>query len=174
MALPTFGINSTTSVPRYTTYYYIIFTFNITCKRFFQGEDQTSEATALGLKNVGGVFGVTIMGVVAACFLVFIEMTLHVIKVSFKYKTPIARNLKQELKFYFKFKGMVKPALKTDSEKSSEKSNETFHGFPNNQQCQVHHFFSTLLQLCKVLYLHYQYAIINFLLININQLLIPG
>lgn len=77
---------------------------------------------------MGGVFGVTIMGVVAACFLVFVEMTLHVVKVSLKYKSSIAKNLKQELSFCFKFKGMVKPALKVDSTEGSEKSRETFDG----------------------------------------------
>lgn len=74
----------------------------------------------------------TIMGVVAACVLVFVEMSLHVIKVSLKYKTSIARNLKQELSFYFQFKGMVKPALLrvNTSEEGSDRSKEIFDGFP--------------------------------------------
>lgn len=67
------------------------------------------------------------MGVAAACILVFIEMALHVVKVSLKYKTSIIRNLKQELSFCFKFKGMVKPALKINSEQASEESKETFN-----------------------------------------------
>lgn len=86
----------------------------------------------MGFKNVGGVFGVTIAGVTAACLLVFLEMTLHVIKVSLKYRSSIVRNLKQELRFYFKFKGMVKPALNAESEDGSEESTElqlnTFRG----------------------------------------------
>lgn len=75
----------------------------------------------------------TIAGVVAACFLVFIEMSLHVVKVSLKYKSSIARNLMQEFRFYFTFKGMVKPALRAESEEGgSDKSRgmllDTFNG----------------------------------------------
>lgn len=64
----------------------------------------------------------TIAGVAMACLLVFVEMALHVVKVSIRTGTSIARNIGHELRFFFRFKGMVKPALKLGSEGGSGKS----------------------------------------------------
>lgn len=82
------------------------------------------EATPLNLKNVGGVFWVTVGGVATACILVFVEMLLHVAKETIKRNGTFMEELKQELIFYFKFKGMVKPVRLKDSPEDSRKSEE--------------------------------------------------
>nr|AVH87300.1 ionotropic receptor 12 [Holotrichia parallela]AVH87311.1 ionotropic receptor 23 [Holotrichia parallela] len=99
------------------------------------GDSESQDAKALTLKNVGGVFWVTVGGTVAAVILVFIEMILHVMKESIKYKVPFGRELKEELKFTMKFKGLVKPVrIKKSHSKSptasrkSEKSDQSNEG----------------------------------------------
>nr|AWT23251.1 IR22 [Hycleus cichorii] len=83
-------------------------------------DEDSGEATALGWKNVSGVFWVTIGGTLLACVSVFIELYLHVLKESIKNKTPWKYTLIEELKFYFNFSGMVKPVIKPSNADSNE------------------------------------------------------
>lgn len=68
-----------------------------------------------------------------ACAFVFIEMLLHVAKESLKTGAPFALELKEEIKFFFKFKGMVKPVRNRKSNSKSkspeQKSLENSYGF---------------------------------------------
>ncbi|GJQ86667.1 hypothetical protein Trydic_g7852 [Trypoxylus dichotomus] len=90
------------------------------------GEPESQEAKPLTLKNVGGVFWVTVGGIALATGLVFIEMCLHIVKESIKYKAPFCNELTEELKFYLKFKGLVKPVrLKKSNSKSPPESNKS-------------------------------------------------
>lgn len=85
----------------------------------------SSEATPLNLKNVGGVFWVTIYGSLLSLVLVFIEMGLHLLKRCLKTKTPFTKLVVEELKFYFKFSGMVKPVIRESSAEDDQKSEES-------------------------------------------------
>lgn len=84
-----------------------------------QSKDDSSAATPLNLKNVGGVFWVTIGGTVLSCIFVFLEMLLHIGKKSVRNKTSFKEALKKELKFYFQFSGMVKPVYIDQKNSSS-------------------------------------------------------
>nr|QBB73017.1 ionotropic receptor [Protaetia brevitarsis] len=90
------------------------------------GEVESQEAKPLTLKNVGGVFWVTVGGVAVAVVLVFVEMFLHVMKESIKHKAAFWAELSEELKFYMKFKGLVKPVrLKKGDSKSPDDSDKS-------------------------------------------------
>lgn len=79
----------------------------------------------MNLKNVGGVFWVSVAGILAASVLVFIEMMLHVAKESFKNGAAFSKELFEEMKFYFKFNGMVKPVRNRKSNSKSKSPNES-------------------------------------------------
>ncbi|XP_068896300.1 glutamate receptor ionotropic, kainate 2-like isoform X2 [Tenebrio molitor] len=94
---------------------------------FCESEDDQSEATALNLKNVGGVFWVTMGGVLIAVVLVVAELLMHVVKISIQTKAPLWQSIVEEFKFYFKFSGMIKPVTYNnpnleESSKSSVKN----------------------------------------------------
>ncbi|XP_044262846.1 glutamate receptor ionotropic, kainate 2-like [Tribolium madens] len=72
-------------------------------------QDKAAEGTPLNLKNVGGVFCVTIIGTVLSCILVFIEMVLHTFKKSLHVKKPFKVLLMEEIRFYFRTSAMLKP-----------------------------------------------------------------
>ncbi|XP_017769340.1 PREDICTED: glutamate receptor ionotropic, kainate 2-like [Nicrophorus vespilloides] len=93
------------------------------------GEADSQEAKPLNLKNVGGVFWVTVGGTVMACFMVFLEMVLHVAKESIKRKATFLEEFKEEIKFYFKFKGSVKPVRMRSFSKSPEASAKSAESF---------------------------------------------
>lgn len=66
-----------------------------------------------------------------AIALVFVEMLLHVAKESIKNRATFKEELKEEIKFYFKFKGMVKPVRNRKSEsKSPEESHKSQENSP--------------------------------------------
>lgn len=74
----------------------------------------------MNLKNVGGVFWVTLGGAIISIFLVFMEMLLHVAQRCQKHENLYFKEaLKEELSFYFQFSGMTKPVT-TDSADNSE------------------------------------------------------
>lgn len=95
----------------------------------FQGEVKTEEAPALTLKHVGGVFWVTVYGTIFAVVLVFIEMLMNVMKESIRQKKSFWEELKEELKFYLRCRGLVKPVRKgrsnSESPGESEQSNRS-------------------------------------------------
>ena len=80
------------------------------------------------MKNVEGVFWVTVGGIGIASILVIIEMTLHTLKLSIKNKTSFKKAIVDEIKFYLEFRSLVKPVKnKKKSSKSpgeSDKSEE--------------------------------------------------
>lgn len=79
----------------------------------------------LNLENVGGVFWVSFAGIMLAGVFVFIEMLLHVAKESIKNGASFRSELMAEIKFFFKFNGMVKPVrYKSKSPEESNKSLE--------------------------------------------------
>lgn len=92
---------------------------------YFQSDDETQEAKALNLKNVGGVFWVSVGGIIAASFLVFVEMLMHVAKESIKNSATFSREFVEEIKFYFKFNGMVKPVRNRKSNSKSKSPAES-------------------------------------------------
>ncbi|XP_022900361.2 glutamate receptor ionotropic, kainate 2-like [Onthophagus taurus] len=89
------------------------------------GDGDREDAKPLNLKNVGGVFWVTVGGTLAAVVLVFLEMILHVMKVSIQHKVSFVQLLKEEMKFYMQFKGLVKPVTTRKGSKSPEESEKT-------------------------------------------------
>ncbi|KAJ3649499.1 hypothetical protein Zmor_021239 [Zophobas morio] len=91
---------------------------------FCESQDSQMEATALNLTSVGGVFWVTIGGVILAVVLVVAELILHVVKVSIQTKAPFGQLLVEEFRFYFKFSGMVKPVPRAQLEMASRKPSE--------------------------------------------------
>lgn len=94
----------------------------------------------MNLKNVGGVFWVTLGGIVAASVLVFVEMLLHVAKESIKNGAAFSKEFMEEVKFYFQFNGMVKPVRnrksnsKSKSPHESNKSVENTYGWNVNDE----------------------------------------
>lgn len=99
-----------------------------------QGDSDSQEAKPLNLKSVGGVFWVSVGGIILASLLVFVEMILHVTKESIKNNVNFKEELKEEMKFYFKFKGMVKPVRNRKScSKSPEQSNKSQENSPFNK-----------------------------------------
>lgn len=90
----------------------------------FQDEAGEAEATSLNLKNVGGVFVVTIGGTVLALFMAILETIMHTCKKSIKTKTPFVTVLMEEIKFYFRFSEMVKPVYYGNSLEGSSESNK--------------------------------------------------
>lgn len=107
---------------------------NIALYNYFQGESESQEAKALNLKNVGGVFWVSVGGIALAVLLVFVEMLLHVAKESIKSRTTFKKELQEEIKFYFKFKGMIKPVRnrKSKSKFTEEKEKYQENGLEYN------------------------------------------
>lgn len=68
----------------------------------------------------------TVGGAATAVILVFIEMFLHVAKESIRHKAAFCNELSEELKFYLKFKGLVKPVrLKKGDSKSPDESDKS-------------------------------------------------
>ncbi|CAG9769593.1 unnamed protein product [Ceutorhynchus assimilis] len=84
------------------------------------GSDDDTEATPLDLKNVEGIFYVTIFGTILGVVLVLFEYTFNILKLSKKANIPVKEAFKQELKFFFKFSSNVKPVL--DGSEEDEKS----------------------------------------------------
>ncbi|KYB25025.1 hypothetical protein TcasGA2_TC031399 [Tribolium castaneum] len=82
-----------------------------------QGEKST-EGTPLNLKNVEGVFCVTIIGTVLSCVLVFVEMAVHTFKKSLRVKKPFKVLLMDEMRFYFRTSAMLKPSVKSRKRKN--------------------------------------------------------
>lgn len=94
-----------------------------------QEEEELDEAPPLNLKHVGGIFWVSVGGTVLAFSLVFTELALHTLKKYGKDRKSCFAEFKDELRFYFTCKGMVKPvkSRKADSESnnSSKDNSET-------------------------------------------------
>ncbi|XP_063906337.1 glutamate receptor ionotropic, kainate 2-like isoform X2 [Zophobas morio] len=87
-------------------------------------EDEKSiEGTSLNLKNVGGVFWVTIIGTLLSLVVVFAELCLHIFKRSIITKQPFKLLLLDELSFYFTTSAMIKPVLYNNSEQESYEFN---------------------------------------------------
>lgn len=59
-------------------------------ERCWQDDGQSSEASELDLKNVGGVFVVLVGGVIIACFITIFEMIYNLLQVSHKEKVRTA------------------------------------------------------------------------------------
>lgn len=74
----------------------------------FQAKSGESEAQALSLQNVGGVFLVLFLGAILALFGSFLEMVAHVYKESRKKKESFVHQLKTELGFVVQFKRNIK------------------------------------------------------------------
>ncbi|KAJ8921823.1 hypothetical protein NQ315_008455 [Exocentrus adspersus] len=82
-------------------------------------EASEAEATPLNLKNVGGVFWVTVGGTILAFFMAILETLSYAYKKSVRTKTPFKAVLLEEIKFYFRFHEMVKPVTQGSSSEGS-------------------------------------------------------
>ncbi|XP_044262845.1 glutamate receptor ionotropic, kainate 2-like [Tribolium madens] len=91
------------------------------------GDDETP---ALDVRNVEGVFYVTIGGTICAIFLVLLEFFASLLKLKKKYKIPIREALNNEKKAFIDFSSNVKPAPKAKSKSGSKSSGES--GKTNN------------------------------------------
>lgn len=74
-----------------------------------QTEQSSDDAPPLTLKNVEGIFWVSVGGSVLALVCVFFELAIHIAKKNAGDPKMFMEELKEELRFYFKFKGTVKP-----------------------------------------------------------------
>lgn len=63
-----------------------------------------------------------------ACLIVIVEFLFYVAKECVKTHTPFKTALVKELKFYFRFSGMVKPVVYNHSEKDSTSRKSTEEG----------------------------------------------
>uniref|UniRef100_A0AAR5Q5X3 Uncharacterized protein n=2 Tax=Dendroctonus ponderosae TaxID=77166 RepID=A0AAR5Q5X3_DENPD len=86
------------------------------------GTDDDTEATPLDLRNVEGIFYVTIFGTILGVALVLFEYAFHIMRVAGKAKIPLKEAFKQELKFFFKFGSNVKPVLEGPEESDAKTS----------------------------------------------------
>ncbi|XP_064213917.1 glutamate receptor ionotropic, kainate 2-like isoform X1 [Tribolium castaneum] len=91
------------------------------------GDDATP---ALDVRNVEGVFYVTIGGTLCAIVLIFFELFLSLLKISKKYKISMREALNNEKKAFLDFNSNVKPAPKAKSKSGSKSSGES--GKSNN------------------------------------------
>lgn len=97
-----------------------------------QSEESSDEAPPLTLKNVEGIFWVSVGGSVLALVCVFFELAIHVGKKNMGNSRMFMEELKEELRFYFKFKGTVKPLKdgRADSQSlDSRKSEKDLQGY---------------------------------------------
>ncbi|KAF2905279.1 hypothetical protein ILUMI_00899 [Ignelater luminosus] len=96
-------------------------------------EGEAGEAPPLNLTHVGGIFWVSVGGTLLAFALVFIELILHTLKKYGRDHQSCMEEFTEEIKFYFKFKGMVKPVQgrKADAQSvDSKKKLGTAEGTP--------------------------------------------
>lgn len=75
----------------------------------FQKDEINTVAPPLDYHHVAGIFWITFAGVTAACFWVFIELGIHIIKKGVKDKRSFLEEYKEEVKYNFSFKHSVKP-----------------------------------------------------------------
>lgn len=92
----------------------------ITC--LLQGQDESSEADPLDIKNCEGCFWVTIYGTIFSAGLVLFEYIIYLIKVTLKAKLPFIEVFKREIKVYLDFNSESKPVLTKEDASSEEKS----------------------------------------------------
>lgn len=71
------------------------------------------------------MFWVSVAGIIAASLLVFVEMLLHVARESIKNSAAFSKEFIEEMKFYFKFNGMVKPVRNRKSNSKSKSPEES-------------------------------------------------
>ncbi|XP_044762495.1 glutamate receptor ionotropic, kainate 2-like [Coccinella septempunctata] len=79
-------------------------------------DQDSSEATPLGMKNVEGVFIVTIEGLMIGLLIVLIEKIISIISISRRSKISIWRTFKHEMKCYVDFENSSKPVLRGEEE----------------------------------------------------------
>ncbi|KAJ8982466.1 hypothetical protein NQ317_000424 [Molorchus minor] len=87
--------------------------------------DDAEEAAALDLKNVGGVFWVTVGGMLFAIPLALFEAVLNTKRQSRRSKRPFKTALKDEAQFYLKLGEMVKPVVYSNGEEGESCNNKS-------------------------------------------------
>lgn len=95
-------------------------------------------ATPLGLKNVEGVFLILVVGTILAFFGTFVELAMHILRQTYNTTISFKKEYVEELKFFIKFKGKVKPT-RIHSESSPDPSENSKlmkieHGECSNQK----------------------------------------
>lgn len=86
--------------------------------------DEIPGAPPLNLKHVGGIFWVSTGGTILSFFFVFTELALHTLKKYGRDRQSCMEEFKDEIKFYFSFKGMIKPVKNRKSDSQSLDSKE--------------------------------------------------
>lgn len=80
-----------------------------------QDDGGATEAAALTLDNVGGVFFVLAVGIFSSVFYTVWEMLWEIGWTSYKEHTSFKEKLIEELRFVIKCKGTVRPVIKRNS-----------------------------------------------------------
>lgn len=89
----------------------------------------SSEATPLGMKNVEGVFIVTIEGLMIGLLIVLVEKIISIITISRRSNVSLWRTFMHEMKCYIDFENRSKPVLRGEEEEEDQ-SKEGYEEMP--------------------------------------------
>ncbi|KAK9882219.1 hypothetical protein WA026_019733 [Henosepilachna vigintioctopunctata] len=87
---------------------------------------ESQEATPLGMKNVEGVFVVTMEGLIIGILIVLIEKFLSIWQISKRSKISFYETFKHEMKCYMDFENMSKPVLRGEDDDTNDEEYQEF------------------------------------------------